>query len=172
VSTNERPSEIGKVIKQQRVIRGLTLEQLGHESGVSPSYLGRIEKGERFPSAHILKRIAQPLGFEEGELLIYAGYLSPSSAGKEDSQSQDILGRLDPYVASLLSQEPVEIQHMVVAVLTIFKSVARETSSNIGFTEYIHRNYPEVDDDIITMIKDILEHPPKAGYSDQQRVQD
>jgi excisionase family DNA binding protein len=36
--------------------------------------LCRIEKGERFPSARTLWKIAQPLGLDETELLLTAGY--------------------------------------------------------------------------------------------------
>jgi len=119
-------TNIGKVIKQQRAMSGLTLRQLSEMSGVSSSHLGRIERGDRFPSAHILKKIAQPLGFQEEALLVYAEYLSPPSASEGNSHSQDILGGLDPYVAKVLSQEPVELQRMVVAILTILKSLARK----------------------------------------------
>ena len=52
-------------------------------------YLGRIEGGERFPSAHILRKIAKPLGFNEAELLSLTGYLSPSTEPRQ----------FDPYVA-------------------------------------------------------------------------
>ncbi len=97
-SRKQRVSNIGKVIKQQRAMSGLTLRQLSEMSGVSSSHLGRIERGERFPSAHILKRIAKPLGFQEQALLIYTGYLSTPSASERNSQPQDILGGLDPYV--------------------------------------------------------------------------
>ena len=70
---------LGRIIKQQRIITGLTLRELSASSGVSSSHLGRIERGERFPSAHVLRRIARPLGFEEGELFALAGYFSPQS---------------------------------------------------------------------------------------------
>jgi len=117
---------IGKILKQQRIMSGLTIYQLGDKSGVSPSHLGRIERGERFPSARILKKIAQPLCFQEETLLVYAGYLSSPSASEGNSQPQDIWGGVDPYVAGVLSQEPVELQRMVVAILTIFKSIAQK----------------------------------------------
>jgi len=43
----------------------LTLRELASASDISASHLGRIEQGNRFPSARILRRIAKPLGFEE-----------------------------------------------------------------------------------------------------------
>ena len=39
--------------------------------------------------------------------------------------------------------------------------MAKGSDCDIGFGEYIHRKYPEVDDDTITMIEDILEHPKR-----------
>jgi len=92
-------------------------------SGVSSSHLGRIERGERFPSAHILRKIAKPLGFEEDKLFRLAGYLSPQPSTTVESETQ--LGRLDPYVAAVLSQEPVETQRAVITLLTVLKSMAR-----------------------------------------------
>jgi len=113
---------IGKVIKQQRVMSGLTLGQLSEMSGVSPSHLGRIERGERFASAHILRKIAQPLGFAEDELFTFAGYLSPQSQTRPEGKTD--IRKLDPYVARVLSEEPVEVQRTVIAILNILKSVA------------------------------------------------
>mgnify|MGYP000275532425 CR=1 FL=1 len=120
---NEYRKNLGKIIKQQRQAASLTLHQLSAASGVSPSHLGRIEKGERFPSASILQRIAKPLGFGEDEIFTLAGYLSPqfSSELEQTIQSKNAL---DPYVARILSQEPVDIQRAVVGILSILKSIS------------------------------------------------
>ena len=104
----------------------MTLQELALKSGVSASYLGRLERGERFPSAIVLKKISGPLGFEEDELFIVAGYLSPEQGISEKGQSYG-LNRLDPYVANLLAQEPVEVQRAVIGILSILKSLARNT---------------------------------------------
>ncbi len=107
----------------------LTLNELATTSGVSPSYLGRIERGERFPSARILRKIAKPLGFDEDELFTLAGYLSPQSPGVAEKEPDYIGGRLDPYVAKVLSQEPVDVQRSVIGILAMLKSIARSTST-------------------------------------------
>jgi len=101
----------------------LTLVELAERSGVSASHLGRIERGERFPSARILRRLAQPLGVEEGELMTWANYLSPASVA-EESLSYAGDRRLDPHVAWMLSQEPVDVQRAVIGILSILKSIA------------------------------------------------
>ncbi len=122
---NDYSNHLGRIIKQQRISLPLTLQEIAAKSGVSASHLGRIERGERFPSAHILQRIAKPLGFEEDELFTLAGYLSPQSAMV--AEKSPIYGneRLDPYVARVLAQEPVEVQRAVIGILTILKSIAK-----------------------------------------------
>ena len=117
-------NDLGKILKQQRLMIPLTLSELAVASGVSPSHLGRIERGERYPSAHILRRFAKPLGFGESELFSQAGFLSPLPVSER--QGEHDVGRLNPYVAAVLSQEPVEIQRAVVAILSFLKSLAKE----------------------------------------------
>jgi transcriptional regulator with XRE-family HTH domain len=119
-------NDLGKILKQQRVTVPLTLQELAAESGVSSSHLGRIERGERFPSARILRKIARPLGFNEDELFTLAGFLTPQTSGVAEESSTRYTGRqLDPYVARMLADEPPEIQRAVIGILSLLKSVAR-----------------------------------------------
>ena len=121
--------DLGKILKQQRINTPLTLQELAAESGVSSSHLGRIERGERFPSARILRKIAKPLGFSEDELFTLAGFLSPqTSAVAEETITRYKSRQLDPYVARLLAEEPQEIQRAVIGILSLLKSVARGIS--------------------------------------------
>ena len=119
-------NELGRIINQQRVTIPLTLQELAATSGVSSSHLGRIERGERFPSAHILRKIAKPLGFDEDELFTLAGFLSPHTSGvAEERITAYGSQRLDPYVAKMLAEEPVEIQRAVIGILHTLKLIAR-----------------------------------------------
>ncbi|MFH1714436.1 MAG: helix-turn-helix transcriptional regulator [Candidatus Nealsonbacteria bacterium] len=119
-------NELGVILKRQRVIRSLKLRGLGVESGVSPSHLGRIERGERFPSALVLRKIAGPLGFEEVELFCLAGYLpSAKEGGPGEKVEKNTLRSIDPVVAEMLAQEPVEIQRTVIGILSILRSIAK-----------------------------------------------
>jgi transcriptional regulator with XRE-family HTH domain len=121
----DHDKNLGKIIKQQRAMRGLTLQQLGEMSGVSSSHLGRIERGERFPSGRILQKISRPLGFSETELFKLAGLLSDQTLKiAEDSPYQGD-GRLDPAVRMVLSQEPVQVQRAVIGILSILKSMTK-----------------------------------------------
>lgn len=103
----------------------MTLQEIAAKSSVSASHLGRIERGERFPSAHILQKIARPLGFEEDELFTLAGYLSIQSSTISEQAAPYSPERIDPYVAKILAQEPVENQRAIIGILAILKSIAK-----------------------------------------------
>ena len=122
---SDSENHVGGILKQQRISLPLTLQQLASRAKVSASHLGRIERGERFPSAHILRKIAGPLGFEENELFTLAGYLSAPNSISAERAPVYAGGRLDPYVARVLSQEPPEIQRAVVGILAILRSIAK-----------------------------------------------
>lgn len=116
------------IIKQRRISIPLTLNELSSLSGVSQSELTRIEREDRFPSARILRKIAKPLGFEENELFMLAGYLSyesPANEAGDETSSRD--KRLDPYVAGVLSQEPVGVQRAIIGILSLLRNIAKST---------------------------------------------
>ena len=120
---------LGKILKQQRITVSLTLQELAVKSGVSSSHLGRIERGERYPSARILRKIARYLSFEENELFTLAGFLTPqASVMVEEGNTGYVNRRLDPYVAKMLAEEPPEIQRSVIGILSLLKSVSRGIS--------------------------------------------
>jgi transcriptional regulator with XRE-family HTH domain len=115
-------NNLGTIIKRQRVMVPLTLRELAAKAGVSASHLGRIERGERFPSASILRKIATPLGFDEDELFMLAGYLSSGAPIRAEGYKG-----LDPYVAKMLAREPMETQRAIIGILSLLKSLAHST---------------------------------------------
>ena len=118
--------DLGRIIKQRRLAVALTLCELAASSGVSPSHLGRIERGERFPSARVLSRIAKPLRFGEDEIFALAGYRSHRlMAVDPEAGLEDGARKLDPVVAGMLAQEPLEVQRAVLVILSLLKSIAR-----------------------------------------------
>ena len=122
-------NDLGKILKQQRITVPLTLQELSAESGVSASHLGRIERGERFPSARILRKIAKPLAFDEDELFTLAGFLTPQTPNAtEESGSRYNSRQLDPYVARMLAEESIETQRAMIGVLSLIKTIARGMS--------------------------------------------
>jgi len=116
---------LGRILKQRRVSLSLTLRGLAAKSGVSASHLTRVERGERFPSAHILRKIAKFLDFNEDELFILAGFLSRRSPTIAENSPAFSSEQLDPYVVGVLSREPVKVQRAVIGILSIMRSLTK-----------------------------------------------
>ena len=81
-------NKIGQIIREQRTSIPLTFGELSRASGVSISFLARIEKGERIPSPHTLQKLARPLGFDLDELLILGGFLSRSAKFSDEERKK------------------------------------------------------------------------------------
>jgi transcriptional regulator with XRE-family HTH domain len=122
--------DFSRLIRQKRIMMSLTLQELADRSGISPSYLGCIERSERFPSAGALKKIARSLKFDINELFALADYLPPQSDYKSELKSNNGDGGLDPYVSWILSQEPLEVQRAVISILTVVKRAYKAKSLN------------------------------------------
>lgn len=135
VAVNNNNSDLSNMLRQRRVMMSLTLTDLAKRSGISSSYLGRIEAGERFPSARILRKLARPLDLEENELFALAGYLSSSPPGVDGENPAYISSSLDPHVVRALLQESVEVQQATLGILTILKSLARSKTENKGVSK-------------------------------------
>lgn len=60
---------VGERVRDARRALGATQEELGHFSGIDPTTVGKIERGERNTSLHNLVRIAVAVGLDPGELL-------------------------------------------------------------------------------------------------------
>jgi transcriptional regulator with XRE-family HTH domain len=128
---NGRRKEFGRMLRQHRLMIPMTLHELTVKSGVSPSYLGRIERGERFPSAIILQRIAPPLGFDVDELFTLAGYLSTQPTVVPERSPVYSGDQLDPYAYRILCQEPIAVQRAVIGIVSILRSIAKVDSSSL-----------------------------------------
>ena len=99
-------NNLGIILKARRREKGLTLTQLSSLSGRHASHIARIERGERFPTGHTLRRLAEPLGFSELELCKLAGFLSRDS-------SDDRIEKLKSEIKLALSQALIEIQEKI-----------------------------------------------------------
>src|SRR5271154_4105388 len=62
-------AELGKRIRDERVRRSLSLEELATKARVSRSMLSAVERGEKTPSVLILDQIATGLGTSIARLL-------------------------------------------------------------------------------------------------------
>ena len=61
-------ARLGRAIKQIRVERGLTQEQVSAASGLHPTYISDIERGVRNPSWEAITRLAGGIGVPTAEI--------------------------------------------------------------------------------------------------------
>jgi SOS-response transcriptional repressor LexA len=69
-------AEIGSLVRNLRLRRGLSQSDLAHAAGINNSYLSRIENGERRPSPKILRRFSEILQHPYDDLVVKSGILS------------------------------------------------------------------------------------------------
>lgn len=60
----------GRNVRRVRTGKGLSIEELAHEAGLSYSYVGELERGRRNPTLHVVESIASVLQVLPMELLI------------------------------------------------------------------------------------------------------
>jgi transcriptional regulator with XRE-family HTH domain len=71
----QRWSDLGEFIREQRRTGHLSLRKLSEMAGISNPYLSQIERGLRKPSAEILQQIARALEISSETLYVRAGIL-------------------------------------------------------------------------------------------------
>ena len=59
----------GKRLREQRKMNGWTLEQFAEKAGISPNYIGDIERGKKLPSLETFIRMVEVLGVSADTLI-------------------------------------------------------------------------------------------------------
>ena len=83
---------IGDRIRNLRNERGWSQEELAHRSDISPSHIGRLERGERGATIHSLERVTNALGVTIEELFRFS---SPDYAVKDTTTLYCIVQKLN-----------------------------------------------------------------------------
>lgn len=63
-------AQFGSILRELRVARGLTQEELAYQAGMHTTYLSRLEKGRYNPSLAVMVDLSQALGVHPSELLL------------------------------------------------------------------------------------------------------
>jgi transcriptional regulator with XRE-family HTH domain len=66
--------QFGKRVRELRLARGLSQEEMAFKIGVHRTYLGGIERGERNPSLRNIAAIAMALDITLRELFSFEGH--------------------------------------------------------------------------------------------------
>lgn len=61
-------ARFGRAVKQIRIQRGLTQEQVSAASGLHPTYISDIERGARNPSWQVITQLAEGIGVSTAEI--------------------------------------------------------------------------------------------------------
>ena len=59
------------LLKQVRELRDLSVNELARATGLSPQYLGKLERSEGNPSMQVIDKLCKALESQPGDLLIY-----------------------------------------------------------------------------------------------------
>lgn len=65
--------QFGERVRELRLARGLSQEELAFKSGMHRTYLGGVERGERNPSLKNIVAIAEALGITPSQLFVFRG---------------------------------------------------------------------------------------------------
>lgn len=64
-NSKEKSMNLGEAIKYYRIEKGLSMNELSRETGISVPYISRLESLEkRSPSVHVVKRLSKVLNVE------------------------------------------------------------------------------------------------------------
>ena len=74
---------LGKQIQHARDKRGITQEGLAKIAGVNAKYVSAIERGQKNVTVNTLKKIADGLGMEVYELLLFSSNVEPEEIVRE-----------------------------------------------------------------------------------------
>ena len=79
----ERGEELGPLLRRLR--GGLSLRDVNRLTGVSSSYLSKIERGERPPGANLLRKLAFAYNVDAEDLIRQAGHLGQSGLHSDEA---------------------------------------------------------------------------------------
>lgn len=60
----------GRNVRRIRLEKGLTIEGLANDVGLSYSYVGEMQRGKRNPTLKVVERVAKVLGVRPIDLLL------------------------------------------------------------------------------------------------------
>jgi transcriptional regulator with XRE-family HTH domain len=91
-------SDFGKVLRELRETRGLSVNQLAMYSGVSSALISKIETGKRgVPKPDTLEKLSKGLKVPYDTLMELAGYLDNPDLRKKITNDQAKNGVMDIY---------------------------------------------------------------------------
>lgn len=120
---------IGPAIRRMRRMKGLTLDELASQAGISASHLSRLERGQTLPSFQVLSDIAHVLGADVDDFVRLE-----SEVTTLDAEFQDMLdarGFPEDLQLELLSTS-IELRQALFALFCDLGATTRRRSRITG----------------------------------------
>jgi transcriptional regulator with XRE-family HTH domain len=101
-------NELGNLLREKRIQRGLSLRDVEQRTNITSSYLNRLEKGNRAnPSVLMIKKLGEFYGIDEKLIIELATNSSPCKQDNylniiEDGEIQLLLNCILKRIANLL----------------------------------------------------------------------
>ncbi|ARC32105.1 MULTISPECIES: helix-turn-helix domain-containing protein [Bacillus] len=148
----------GEKLKELRVNKGLTVNQLALYSDVSSSQISRIENGKRgIPKPETIKKLAEALQVHYEELMEAAGYVEKNNETTpkpipplSEKDELDIAKRMDEIKKDLQNQdglmfsgEPMS-EEAVESLLDAMEYIVKQTK--VINKKYVPKKYRNTDD--------------------------
>jgi len=135
------PAAVGRRVKMVRQEKGLTTEDVGQRTGLSPAYLEQIEAAELSPPLGVLIRIAKALDMKLGRF-ISTGEVKPFTVVRKHERrivSRYTSAQADQYGYTYESLAPdKKDRHMEPFVVTLAPSGAKKELSTHAGQEFIY----------------------------------
>jgi len=135
------PASVGHRVKMVRQEKGLTTEDVGQRTGISPAYLDQIEADELSPPLGVLIRIAKALDMRLGRF-ISTGEVKPFTVVRKHERrivSRYTSAQGDRYGYTYESLAPdKKDRHMEPFMITLVPSGAKKELSTHAGQEFIY----------------------------------
>lgn len=116
---DHRLSELGMRLRNLRKLRGVSLDGVAQETGVSPSFLSMLERGRTDISLGRFRRLADYYGISLSELLL-EGAIEPLPPDIENIAEQPTIERGSGVSYRLIRRDPPQVMHVVLEPSSVF----------------------------------------------------
>ncbi len=154
----------GLKVKQARLERGLSFQELAAGTGMSVSYLNEIEKGKKYPKADKIRLLAEALGTTEAELCSpeLKAHLAPVEqllrSNFLNELPLDLFGIELPKVVEIIANAPARVGAFISTLVELARNYAvrQEHFYFASLRAYLelHSNYfPEIEKEVDAFIE-------------------
>lgn len=124
------PGSVGRRLRAERKLRHMTQEEFGRLIGISPSYLGSIERGVRPVSSRVMRLLHEQLDISYDYLMERGGALPDRQEVRvvREPDSYRVRRELSLMISSCSSEEARECRDLIHEFLSCARSGSGDSS--------------------------------------------